>query len=71
MLFGLRYAYLLVDETISNRTEALQLLNRATGDVSLRNGGPIGGYVKGVLWSERWLCMHYELVSRTERATTT
>ena len=33
-MVGLRYSYLLVDETIVNRTEALQLLNRATGDVS-------------------------------------
>ena len=47
MLFGLRYVYLLVDvdETIANRTEASQLLNCATGDVS--------SVTKQ--WSDRWL----------------
>ena len=31
-LVGLRYSYLLVDKTTTNRTEALQLLDPATGD---------------------------------------
>ena len=55
MLFGLRYAYLLVDETIAKCTGALHLLNRATGDVSSftkwwpdrwlrKRGSPKGGY---------------------------
>ena len=44
-LFGLRYAYLLVDEIIVNCTEALQRLNRATRDVS--------SVTKW--WSNRWL----------------
>ena len=50
MLFGLRYSYLLVDETITNHNEALQLLNCATGDVSsVKNGGPIDGKDKRVV----------------------
>ena len=55
MLFGLRYSYLLVDKTISNRTEALQLLGCARRDVDIvtrwlsdrwlrKRGCPKGGY---------------------------
>ena len=55
MLYGLGYSYLLVDETITNRTETLQLLDCARGDVASvticlfdkwlrKRGCPRGGY---------------------------
>ena len=55
MLFGLRYYYLLVDKTITNCTEALQLINHARGTVfsvtkrlpkrwPRKRGGPKGGH---------------------------
>jgi hypothetical protein len=44
-LVGLRYSHILVDETTTNRTEALQLLDRATGDVDrLQYVCSMGGY---------------------------
>ena len=63
MLVELRYSYLLVDETTTNRTEALQLLNHTTGDVSSvtkrwsdrwlrKRGSPKGGY--GLVHVDMW-----------------
>ena len=44
MLFGFRYSFLLVDETITTQTETLKLLNQPTDNVT--------SIMKW--WSDRW-----------------